>query len=73
MQYRELGRTGLRVSEIGFGGAPLGIPNYVEEWNPDSPETERSVQEALTRALEVGINYFDTAQPRVTGRGDRKS
>lgn len=28
MQYRVLRRTGLRVLEVGFGGAPIGIPNY---------------------------------------------
>ena len=34
MQYRLLGRTGLRVSEVGCGGAPIGIPNYNEVWDP---------------------------------------
>jgi aryl-alcohol dehydrogenase-like predicted oxidoreductase len=34
MQYRTLGRTNLRVSEIGFGGAQVGIPNYMETWDP---------------------------------------
>jgi aryl-alcohol dehydrogenase-like predicted oxidoreductase len=43
MQYRILGRTGLRVSEIGCGGAPLGIPHYNEVWDPYAEETVRSV------------------------------
>ncbi|MDP9311603.1 MAG: hypothetical protein M3R24_12105, partial [Chloroflexota bacterium] len=36
MRYRTLGRTGLRVSEVGCGGAPLGIPNYNEVWDPSA-------------------------------------
>lgn len=61
MRYRQLGRTGLRVSEVGFGGAPLGIANYIERWDARGrPERESGVR-ALRRALEVGINYVDTA------------
>ncbi len=43
MKYRTLGRTELKVSEIGFGGYPVKDPTVVEY------------------ALEMGINYFDTA------------
>jgi L-galactose dehydrogenase len=53
MEYRILGRTGLSVSAIGFGGSPLGgIFGPIDE-----PEALRSVREALAN----GINYFDTA------------
>ncbi len=54
MRYRRLGRTGLRVSEVGCGGAPLGIPNYNEVWDPWAPETTRTVPETLRRALDLG-------------------
>lgn len=53
MQYRTLGKTGLRISEIGFGcgtGAALMIGG-------DPAEQKR----AVARALELGITYFDTA------------
>jgi aryl-alcohol dehydrogenase-like predicted oxidoreductase len=53
MQYRTLGRTGLRVSEIGFGcgtGAALMISGDPEEQ-----------KRAVGRALELGVTYFDTA------------
>jgi aryl-alcohol dehydrogenase-like predicted oxidoreductase len=49
MQYRDLGATGLRVSEIGLGCGPLG----------HDPETDYAP--LLERALELGINFFDTA------------
>ena len=50
MQYRTLGRTGLRVSEIGYGGGRVG-PGQDEE----------SLIYMLHRALELGLNYIDTA------------
>jgi len=62
MQYRVLGRTGLQVSQIGFGGAVVGIPNYLEPWDPWSPSSRRTVVEALDHALDAGLNYLDTAE-----------
>lgn len=46
MRYRKLGKTGLEVSEIGFGG----------EWMDKSPEETRAVVDACERA---GINILD--------------
>ena len=54
MKYRPFGRTGLNVSEIGFGCWELGG----EYGHFD--ETE--VVQAIQRALDLGINCFDTAQ-----------
>ena len=70
MRYRRLGRTGLRVSEVGCGGAPLGIPNYNEVWDPWAEETTRTVAETLRRAVELGYNYFDTAPSYGDGRSE---
>ena len=53
MQYRHLGRTGLRVSELGFGCGSIGGLLVRGEY----PEMRR----AVARALELGITYFDTA------------
>lgn len=53
MQHKTLGRTGLSVSILGFGAAPLGN----EYGNVDTSEGERAVHEAIDR----GINYFDTS------------
>jgi len=61
MQYRTLGRTGLRVSEIGFGGAQVGIPNYMETWDPSGDREQQTIIDALNRALDLGLNYIDTA------------
>jgi aryl-alcohol dehydrogenase-like predicted oxidoreductase len=61
MQYRTLGRTGLRVSEIGFGGAQVGIPNYMETWEPRGEREQETILAALNRGLDLGLNYVDTA------------
>jgi L-galactose dehydrogenase len=53
MEYRTLGRTGLVVSKLGYGGSPLG-----DEFGAADPlEGERAVH----CALDLGINYFDVA------------
>src|SRR6476469_2606116 len=51
MNYREVGSTGVRVSEIGFGtGDNAGLMVKA-----DASEMERVV----ARALDLGVNYFD--------------
>lgn len=54
MLYRPLGRTGLRVSVVGFGGSPLGKGVF-------QPVSESDAQSAVRTALDAGVNYFDTA------------
>lgn len=59
MKYRTLGRTGLRVSEIGFGawgigGRTVGTTSYGDTDDATSLA-------ALRRALECGITFFDTS------------
>ena len=58
MKYRTLGRTGLQVSEVGFGGAGIG-----HVWGPT---TDEECVNAVRRALDLGINFFDTS-PRYGG------
>jgi aryl-alcohol dehydrogenase-like predicted oxidoreductase len=61
MRYRTLGRTGVEVSEVGFGGAGAGLKNYLRRWDPTQEEQSQAVEQAIRRAVELGINYFDTA------------
>ena len=51
MEYRTLGKTGLRVSEIGYGAAQVGNMNL----------SETLVDRALNAVLDAGINFIDTA------------
>jgi len=71
MRYYPLGRTGLQVSEIGFGGAPAGLRNYLGKWDPDQPDSEENIVEAIAKAYELGINYFDTAPGYGDGASER--
>ena len=62
MEYRKLGRTGLQLSEIGFGCGSVGGLMV---------RGERAEQlKAAARAIEGGINYFDTAPSYGDGRSE---
>jgi aryl-alcohol dehydrogenase-like predicted oxidoreductase len=63
MKYRTLGRTGLKVSEIGFGAWPIG-GNWGEQKESESID-------ALHRALDRGVNFIDTAAGYGDGRSER--
>lgn len=54
MEYRELGKTGVKISAVGFGCWAMGA----REWG--SVSDEESIN-AVKKAFDVGINFFDTA------------
>ncbi|HLQ42319.1 MAG TPA: aldo/keto reductase [Thermoplasmata archaeon] len=58
MQTRTLGRTGLKVSEIGFGAWGIGGNAHGNSYGPT--EDAESIA-AVHRAIEMGVNFFDTA------------
>ncbi len=63
MNYRSMGKTGYSVSEIGFGSWAIG-----SAWGRvDDQEAEQ----ALDRAAELGVNFFDTADVYGDGRSER--
>ncbi len=73
MEYVNLGHTGLKVSPICLGMMTYGTPAW-REWVLDEQQSRPFVQ----RALELGINFFDTADmysrgvsEEVTGRALR--
>jgi len=63
MQYRELGRTGFHVSTVSFGSWAIGA-----DWG-SVKDTESLA--ALHRAVELGVNFFDTADVYGDGRSER--
>ncbi|MDR0561900.1 MAG: aldo/keto reductase [Spirochaetaceae bacterium] len=69
MEYVEFGKTGVKVSRLGFGGAVAGLKNYLHAYDPSQDDSKKSVYHALETALELGITYFDTAP----GYGDGMS
>lgn len=63
MQTRTLGRTGLPVAVLGFGCGAVG--GLMVRGDPADQER------ALARAIELGINYFDTAPGYGDGQSER--
>src|SRR5208282_1998176 len=63
MKYRELGRTGWKVSEISFGAWAIG-----GAWGKVD---DRESLAALHAALDGGVNFFDTADVYGDGRSER--
>lgn len=62
MRYRRFGRTGWHVSEVGYGMWGIG------GWSgADDDESRRS----LSRAVDLGCNFFDTAWAYGNGRSER--
>lgn len=61
---RRLGRTGLEVSEVGFGGWAIG-----GDWGDVGG---RDAQEAVVAALDEGVTFFDTADVYGDGRSERR-
>jgi aryl-alcohol dehydrogenase-like predicted oxidoreductase len=62
MKYRKFGKTDLNISEIGFGAWAIGGNAVVGDipigWGPADDITSVA---AIRKALDVGINFFDTA------------
>ena len=60
MQYRRVGRSGLKVSAIALGAGNWGYRDM----------DEKRVRECVAIALDEGINYFDNAQSYTNGRAE---
>jgi aryl-alcohol dehydrogenase-like predicted oxidoreductase len=68
MKYRQLGRSGVTVSEIGFGAWGIGGPT---DGLTSYGETDDQVSlAALARALDRGITFFDTSSVYGYGRSE---
>jgi aryl-alcohol dehydrogenase-like predicted oxidoreductase len=63
MQYRELGRTGWKVSEISFGAWAIG-----SAWGPVDDQDSLA---ALHRAVDLGVNFIDTADVYGDGHSEQ--
>src|SRR5438309_5696611 len=63
MNYRTLGRTGWQISEIGFGSWGIG-----GDWGPTDDKTSLAT---LNRAIDLGVNFFDTADVYGDGHSEQ--
>src|SRR3954469_21568663 len=71
MQYRELGKTGIKVSAIGFGAWAIGGPSEASGaplgWGRTSDDESLA---AIRRARDLGVNFFDTSDSYGFGRSE---
>ena len=63
MHYRTLGKTGLRISEIGFGAWGMG-----GGWGP---RDDKAAIAALHRAFDMAVNFYDTAYAYGDGHSEQ--
>ncbi len=64
MQYRRVGRSGLRVSELSFG-------SWVTFANANQLESAAQAAECLAVAKDAGVNFFDNAEAYAAGESER--
>lgn len=73
MQYRKFGKTGLNVSEIGFGGWTIGGAKKIGDRGPSgwgNVDDDESMR-AIHKALDCGINFIDTAHAYGLGHSEK--
>ncbi|MEW6637707.1 MAG: aldo/keto reductase [Actinomycetota bacterium] len=58
MEKRRFGRTGMEITPIGFGSWAIGGGGWAAAWGPQDDEEAIG---AIRRALELGMNWIDTA------------
>ena len=66
MEYARLGSTGMKVSRICLGCMSYGQPSERWQWVINEEQSRPYIQ----RALELGINFFDTANVYANGTSE---
>ena len=64
MNYRILGKTGLKVSEVGYGAWGIGKSGWIGASDDESIK-------ALRRSIDLGLNFIDTALAYGEGHSER--
>lgn len=68
MEYRQLGRTGLLVSQLCFGTMTFGGRGF---WQAIGQQSQATADELIARVLDAGINFIDTADIYSEGESER--
>lgn len=71
MKKAILGKTGLNVTRIALGTYPFAGINRAQNWNPYSADGIKEVHKTINTALDLGINYIDTAPGYGNGHSER--
>src|ERR1700738_2061372 len=68
MEYRQLGRSGLKVPELCFGAGTFGAANeFFKAW---SETTQEEADRIVGICMDAGLNFFDTAGVCADGSGE---
>ena len=62
MEYRNLGRSGLKVSALSYGNMTTGIKSLFGKEDPLNSEVEQANFEIIDKIVKAGINFIDTAE-----------
>src|ERR1700759_4431011 len=62
MKKRALGKTGIEVSEIAFGGGEIGVPYGIGVHSEADMLSRDKAIDLLHEAMDKGINFFDPAR-----------
>jgi 1-deoxyxylulose-5-phosphate synthase len=62
MNFRTLGRTGMKVSDISFGAVEIGLAYGIPVEGKIEKPSEQEAHDVLHAALDMGINFVDTAR-----------
>ncbi len=68
MKYKQLGRTGLLVSELCFGAMTFAGKGF---WEVIGQQPQEAVNNLVARALDAGVNFFDTANVYSEGESEK--
>lgn len=68
MEKQKFGTTGMKITPIGFGSWAIGGENWSHGWGP---QDNNKAVEAIERALELGINWIDTAAVYGLGHSEK--
>lgn len=76
MFTRRLGRSGIEISALGLGTNPIGGQYYDRSFRGELPVgygavDDNEARRALERAIELGVNFFDTADEYGCGQSER--
>ena len=68
MKYKQLGRTGLLVSELCFGAMTFAGKGF---WKAIGEQPQETANNLVARTLDAGVNFFDTANVYSEGESEK--
>ena len=71
MKYTTLGKTGLKISQIGFGAWGIGGGAKTLRWRDMWKADDTLSKQSLLKAFDAGINFYDTALGYEAGHSER--